>query len=72
MPLRMVCEVITMTHKELNQIIDEIHKNKNFRPNEFERRFLEDLSLYATIGNIQISEKQSAILQKIYKKSQGG
>lgn len=61
-----------MTNKEALQILDEIHKNKSFHPDEWECKFLEDLSFYATIGSIKISEKQSKLLQKLYRKSQGG
>ena len=59
-----------MTHKEVNIFLDEIHKNKYYTPTEWEQEFLNDLSFYATVGNIKISEKQSKCLQKIYRKSQ--
>lgn len=60
-----------MIHREAVQILDEIHKNKGFRPNDGERKFLEDLSFYASFENIKISEKQSRMLEQIYSKSQG-
>ncbi len=59
-----------MTHDQVHQLLDEIHKNKYYNPTEWERTFLDDLSFYATMGNIKISEKQSKMLQKIYRKSQ--
>lgn len=58
-----------MTHAEATQIIDELHKTK-YRPNEWEKNFLNDLSFFATMGNIKISEKQSKCLQKIYRQAQ--
>lgn len=61
-----------MTHREAVALLDEIHKNHDFRPTEFERKFLEDLSFYSTFGNIKVSEKQGKVLQGIYRKSQGG
>lgn len=62
----------SMKHEECTKIIDEIHKNKSFYPSHVECKFLEDLSFYASIGSIQISDKQSKILERIYKRSQGG
>lgn len=61
-----------MTHNDAEALLDEIHKNKDFRPTSWEKQFLEDLSFYVTIGNIKVSEKQGKILEKIYRKSQGG
>lgn len=61
-----------MTHAQALALLDELHKNKAFRPTAWEKTFLEDLSFYATMGNIKISEKQSNTLQGIYRKSQGG
>lgn len=61
-----------MVHKETAALLEEIRKNKGFRPTEFERKFLQDLSFYVTFDNIKISEKQSRVLQEIYRKSQGG
>lgn len=59
-----------MTHSDAQLLIDEIHKNKEYRPTEWEIKFLEDLSFYLTFGNIKVSQKQSKCLQEIYRKSQ--
>ncbi len=59
-----------MTHKEVVVLLDGIHKSKTYTPNEWEAEFLNDLSFYATMSNIKISEKQGKCLQKIYRKSQ--
>ena len=61
-----------MRNNDARVLIREIHKNKNFRATAFEKKFLEDLSFYLQMDNITISEKQSKILQEIYRKSQGG
>lgn len=59
-----------MSHKDVIVLLDEIHKNKYYRPTEREQKFLNDLSFYATIGTIKISDKQRKSLQDIYRKSQ--
>lgn len=59
-----------MKHQQVHELLDAIHKNKYYTPTEWERNFLDDLSFYATIGNIKVSDKQSKMLQKIYRKSQ--
>lgn len=61
-----------MTHEEAKTLISELHKNKGFHPTEWEKDFLEDLAFYVDIGSIKVSEKQSKMLEKIYRKSQGG
>jgi hypothetical protein len=58
-----------MTHADAQALIDELHKNKWFRPTEWEKKFLEDLSFNLQFGNIKVSEKQSKCLQKIYRKA---
>lgn len=61
-----------MTHKQVLELLDELHRNKEFHPTDWEKKFLEDLSFYATLGPIKISDKQGKMLQSIYRKSQGG
>lgn len=61
---------INMLHKEVNILLEEIRKNKNYNPTAWETNFLNDLSFYATMQTIKISEKQSKTLQEIYRKSQ--
>lgn len=59
-----------MKHKNAKQLIDDIHKNKNFRPDEDDRKFLEDLSFCLTFDNIKVSEKTGRRLWAIYAKSE--
>lgn len=59
-----------MRHVDSRALLDEIHKNKYFRPTEWEREFLENLSFYVSLGSDKITAKQSKILQEIYRKSQ--
>lgn len=61
-----------MVHADAQALIDELHKNKSFRPTEFERKFLEDLSFNLQFCNIKVSEKQGKCLQKIYRKAMEG
>lgn len=58
-------------NREAEQILAKIHRNKRFHPTERERHFLEDMSLNLVMGKI-VSDKEFKILQKVYRKSQGG
>lgn len=55
-----------MRHADAQALIDELHKNKDFRPTAWEKQFLEDLSFNLQFGNIKVSEKQGKVLQRIY------
>lgn len=61
-----------MDYDEAVRLLSVLHKNKEFRPSEDDRKFLEDLWFYTYIGKIEISEVQGTQLKRIYEDSQGG
>lgn len=62
-----------MTLRDANALVNAIHKNQDFRPSEWEREFLEDMSFMLTMDKApKITKKQGDMLQQIYRQSQGG
>mgnify|MGYP003660161785 CR=1 FL=1 len=58
-----------MTHAEANILVNEIHKNKGCYLSHQEATFLEDLSFSLQFEDKKIADRDSKLLQKIYRKT---